>query len=142
MTTQTLEAIANRKDVDRIYQRACRNRDRAMEQFPETVQWQRDGVLFYDASSNRIRRERFSPFYHNPKISYAVGIIPTRAGFHVTCGQNPWNPPENPYHIGELMETYGGGGHRAVGGAIPESLEAARTVAEEIGEILCHHLTT
>ena len=142
MSTQTLAEVAARTDVERTYQRACRNRDRALEQFPPTVEWRRDGVLVYDASSNKIRRDRFSPFYHNPKIHYAVGVIPTRAGFHVTCGQNPWHPPADPYHIGELMETYGGGGHRAVGGANPESLQAARTAAMEIGETLVKHLAT
>jgi nanoRNase/pAp phosphatase (c-di-AMP/oligoRNAs hydrolase) len=34
------------------------------------------------------------------------------------------------------MEAYGGGGHRAVGGANPENLEAARRVAAEIAEKL------
>ena len=46
-------------------------------------------------------------------------MIPTRAGYHVTAGQNPWNNagPDSPAHVGEIMETFGGGGHRAVGGA-------------------------
>jgi hypothetical protein len=44
-----------------------RNRDRALQQFPPTVTWNKDGVLLYDASSNNIRRERFAPFYHHPK---------------------------------------------------------------------------
>jgi nanoRNase/pAp phosphatase (c-di-AMP/oligoRNAs hydrolase) len=35
-----------------------------------------------------------------------------------------------------MMETYGGGGHRAVGGANPENLQAARTVAAEIANKL------
>ena len=64
------------------------------------------------------------------------GVIPTRSGFHVTCGENPWNKPEHGLHVGELMETYGGGGHRAVGGANPENLQAARTIAAEVAEKL------
>jgi len=95
-------------------------------------------VLLYDASSSKIRRERFAAFYHHPRIRYSVGVIPTRSGFHVTCGENPWNPPgEEGRHIGEIMERYGGGGHRAVGGANPESLDEARRVAAEIaGELV------
>lgn len=140
LVDRSLEDVARRDDVERAHQRASRNRDRALEQFPPTVQWKRGGVIFYDASSGKIRRERFAPFYHHPEVRYSVGVIPTRSGFHITCGENPWNPPENPVHVGEIMERYGGGGHRAVGGANPPSLEAARAAGREVAEELVAHL--
>lgn len=131
-----LETVANREDVEKAHQRACRNRDKALAQFPPTVQWKKDGVVLYDASSNQIRRERFAPFYHHPDARYSVGVIPTRAGFHVSAGENPWNQPRPGAHVGEIMETYGGGGHRAVGGANPPSLADARRIASEVAEKL------
>jgi hypothetical protein len=131
-----LAGVAGRPEVEKAYQRASRNRDRALEQFPPTVQWKKDGVLLYDASSDKIRRERFAAFYHHPDIHYCVGVIPTRAGFHVTAGVNPWNPPREVADIGAIMEEYGGGGHKAVGGANPASLEAARQVAAQVAERL------
>lgn len=131
-----MEALACRPDVEKSFQRASRNRDKALEQFPPTVKWKKDGVVVYDASSNQIRRERFAPFYHHPDARYAVGVIPTRAGFHVSAGENPWNPPVPGAHVGQIMERYGGGGHKAVGGANPHGLEATRAVAEEVGQIL------
>lgn len=136
MSEGTLEDVADRPDVERSFQRASRNRDRALEQFPPTVDSKEQGVLLYDASSNNIRRERFAPFYHHPDIHYAVGVIPTRSGFHISCGQNPWNEPPLSIHIGEIMEGYGGGGHRAVGGANPPNLQAARTAAAEVAHTL------
>lgn len=136
MTTSSLEELASRESVEQAHMRASRNRDRALEQFPPTVVWQRDGVLLFDAASSKIRRERFAPFYHYPDLSYAVGVIPTRSGFHVTCGENPWNTPTKGLHVGELMEKYGGGGHRAVGGANPEDLEETRRIANEIADLL------
>jgi hypothetical protein len=136
MTRADLATVAAHPEVEKAHQRASRNRDRALEQFPPTVQWKRDGVLLYDASSDRIRRERFAAFYHHPDIRYSVGVIPTRAGFHVTAGINPWNPPEGGPDIGALMERYGGGGHVSVGGANPESLAAAREVAAAVAETL------
>ena len=136
MTRDDLTAVAAHPEVEKAHQRASRNRDRALEQFPPTVQWKRDGVLLYDASSDRIRRERFAAFYHHPDIRYSVGVIPTRAGFHVTAGINPWNPPEGGLDIGALMERYGGGGHVSVGGANPATLAAAREVAAEVAETL------
>jgi hypothetical protein len=107
MIDSNLEAIASRPDVERAHQRASRNRDKALEQFPPTVEWKRGGVIYYDASSSRIRRERFAVFYHHPEVYYSVGVIPTRSGFHITCGENPWNPPPRRVHVGELMEEIG-----------------------------------
>ncbi|MEZ5975786.1 MAG: hypothetical protein R3F33_10275 [Planctomycetota bacterium] len=137
----TLDSVANRADVDKAYARAARNRDRALEQFPGTVLWKRGPILFYDAASSKVRRERFAPFYHHPDLSYAVGVIPTRAGFHITCGENPWNQPQNGVHVGELLGKYGGGGHRAVGGANPPSLAAALEQGAEVAEFLYQHMT-
>jgi hypothetical protein len=132
----SLAEVAARSDVERAYQRAARNRDRALEQFPPTVRSASGNVVHYDASSNSIRRERFAPFFHHPEAHYTVGVIPTRAGFHVSAGQNPWNQPREPADIGAIMERYGGGGHRAVGGANPPSLEEARRIAREVAELL------
>lgn len=136
LTVGDLSTTASRPDVEKAYQRASRNRDKALEQFPPTVLSKKDGVVHFDASSNQIRRERFSAFYHHPTASYLVGVIPTRAGFHVSVGENPWNPPRGGAHIGEIMERYGGGGHKAVGGANPPTLSDARRVAGEIAEEL------
>jgi hypothetical protein len=136
MTSGTLEEVAARPDLEKAFQRASRNRDKALSQFPPTVESTSEGVVVYDASSSQIRRERFASFYHHPRAHYAVGVIPTRAGFHISCGENPWNPSPVEVHIGRLMEGYGGGGHRAVGGANPPDLPAARTAAFEVAEVL------
>jgi hypothetical protein len=136
MTRATLSEVAARPDVDKCFQRAARNRDKALEQFPPTVKSNEQGVLLYDASSNQIRRERFAPFFHHPEISYAVGVIPTRSGFHVTAGENPWRPAPPGIHLGQILERFGGGGHKSVGGANPHDLESARRVAEEVAGIV------
>ncbi len=135
-----LESVAGRADVEKAHERASRNRDKALEHFPSTIKWMEGGVIYYDASSSRVRRERFASFYHHPDAHYAVGVIPTRAGFHVTCGENPWNPPKNRANIGEMMEKHGGGGHMGVGGANPPDLQTTRMVAEETAGILVSHL--
>ncbi len=136
MVDNSLEDVARRADVEKAWQRAVRNRDKALRQFPPTVASTDEMVVLYDASSNKIRRERFAAFFHFPKALYSVGVIPTRAGFHVTAGQNPWNIPDSGMHIGEVMETYGGGGHRAVGGVNARNLEDARRIAGEIAVAL------
>ena len=136
MTETDLAGVAARPDLERAYQRAARNRDKALEQFPPTVVSRDDLVVLYDASSNAIRRERFAAFFYHRDVHYSVGVIPTRAGYHVTAGENPWNPPARGLHVGELMERYGGGGHKTVGGANPPGLAEARRVAAEIATAL------
>ncbi|MAB81117.1 MAG: hypothetical protein CMJ89_17360 [Planctomycetes bacterium] len=136
MVEGSLEEVARRPDVEKAWQRAARNRDKALRQFAPTVLSTDENVVLYDASSNRIRRERFAAFFHFPKALYSVGIIPTRAGFHVTAGRNPWNIPTTDTNIGAVMEGYGGGGHRAVGGANAPSLDEAKRIACEVAVLL------
>ena len=38
MTTESLEQVASRPEVEKAFQRASRNRDRALQQFPPTVE--------------------------------------------------------------------------------------------------------
>jgi hypothetical protein len=140
MLDGTLEELARRPDVERSWQRAARNRDLALRQFPPLVESTDERVVLYDASSNKIRRERFAAFFHHADALYSVGVIPTRSGYHVTCGQNPWNPPEDGPHIGAVMEAYAGGGHRTVGGANARSLEDARRIARTVAAQLRDHL--
>lgn len=142
MVDDSLEDVASRADVEKAYQRAARNRDKALRQFPPTVISTEHHVVHYDASSNKIRRERFAPFFHHGDARYAVGVIPTRAGFHVTAGQNPWNTVKSVIHVGELMERFGGGGHRAVGGANANGLKDARDKAALIADELRHAVLT
>jgi uncharacterized protein YdiU (UPF0061 family) len=42
-----LEAVASREDVEKAHLRASKNRDRALEQFPPTVQSKNEGVLLW-----------------------------------------------------------------------------------------------
>jgi hypothetical protein len=140
MVDADLATVARRPDVERAWQRAARNRDLALRQFPPLVHSTEQHVVLYDASSNKIRRERFAAFFHHADALYSVGVIPTRSGFHVTAGQNPWNAPESGLHLGNVMERYGGGGHRAVGGANARSLEDARRIAREVAAHLRRHV--
>jgi hypothetical protein len=130
-----------RPDVEKAYQRASRNRDRALEQFPPTVTWNATACVLYDASTDKIRRERFAAFYHHPDIALLRGRDPDALGLPRDRRREPLEPALAAAHVGELMERYGGGGHKAVGGANPPSLEDARRVAGEVAETLRATLT-
>lgn len=120
MRGRALVQVAADSDVERLYERSSRNRDHALEAFPSHVLERTATSLFADLRSKKIRRERFAPFYLHPELHYAVTLLPTRAGVHITAASNPWNrPPEDGIHLGELMKEYGGGGHKGVGGCNP-----------------------
>ncbi|MFN0207151.1 MAG: hypothetical protein ACKVS6_12680 [Planctomycetota bacterium] len=142
MLDTDLSTIAADPEIEKRYQRACRNRDSAIDQFEDTILENSGGVLLYDAVSDKIRRERFAPFYLYSGIYYAVGLVPTRSGLHITAAENPWNPPPGDMNIGTLLEKYGGGGHKAVGGANPPNYSEARQSAKEIADALRASLRT
>lgn len=137
-----LATTAADPEIEKRYQRACRNRDTALAQFESTVLEREGGVLLYDASSDKIRRERFAPFYFYSDLRYAVGLLPTRAGLHITAAENPWNPSRSGIDVGALCERYGGGGHKAVGGTNPSSHAEGRRIANEIARELRTQLAT
>lgn len=130
--TQSLMQVAADVDVDDAYQRAARNRDRAIEAFPATMRERSVTAMLADLRSKKIRRERFAPFYLYPELHYAVTMLPTRAGVHITAASNPWNRPSNPVHLGELLKRYGGGGHEGVGGCNPPNNRSAEEWSREI----------
>jgi len=136
MRDQPLEEIAAHPLVSKCCRRAERNRDNALENFSANIVDQTPKALLADLRSKKIRRERFAPFYLHPDVEYAVTVIPTRAGVHITAASNPWNRPSSDVHIGHLLEKYDGGGHRGVGGCNPPSEEIAMAWAHEIFELL------
>ena len=132
MRLHDLIQIADDPEISRSADRAERNRDSALESFPSTLVERTATVLFADLRSKRIRRERFAPFYLYPELEYAVTLLPTRAGVHITVASNPWNRPNGGVHLGELMKDYGGGGHHGVGGVNPPNDSTAERWAWEI----------
>ncbi len=132
MRHHDLIRIATDEEVERCHRRAERNRDRALEAFPTTIQDRTATALLADLRSRRIRRERFAPFFLYPEIHYAVTVLPTRAGVHITVSSNPWNRPSRPVHLGSLLKEYGGGGHEGVAGTNPPDEETAMDWAREI----------
>lgn len=134
MRRQSLVQVASDVTIERCYERSCRNRENALENFSPNVELRSNTALMADLRSKKIRRERFAPFYLNPEIHYAITLLPTRAGVHITVASNPWNRPESDFHLGELMKGYGGGGHLGVGGCNPPDDATAEAWAREIFE--------
>lgn len=136
MRLSELADIAEDPEVARCALRAERNRDSALESFPAAVVDRTPTAIFADLRSKKIRRERFAAFYLYPELRYAVTLLPTRAGVHITVASNPWNRPEGGPHLGNLMKEYGGGGHVGVGGCNPPSETKAENWCRELFDLL------
>ena len=141
MKAAPLDHVADDSEVKKCAQRAERNRDAALELFPTTMVERTDVAMLADLRSPRIRRERFAPFFLYPELNYAVTLIPTRAGNHITAASNPWNRPQSGPHLGELMKKFGGGGHKGVGGVNPPNGDTAEKWAREIYEAVAYPQT-
>jgi len=132
MRRKPLLQVATDPTVERCYERSSRNRDNALENFNGTIRLQSATALMADLRSRKIRRERFAPFYLQPQLFYAVTVLPTRAGVHITVASNPWNRPQEGIHLGNLLKEYGGGGHEGVGGCNPPDEATAMMWADEL----------
>ncbi len=100
----------------------------------------RNGVAFIDLSQQeRAGFNKFIPYYLSPDALYSVAFLLYRDRYKISVGTNPWHDLRNAdpvLDIGALCETYGGGGHCAVGAASYEktqrekALEAARAILD------------
>lgn len=81
---------------------------------------------------------KFEQYRRFPTSTYSVVTTVTADTLRISVGYNPWSGHSCDHHIGELCATYGGGGHRVVGGiAIARSGPSqAQTIAQEITQAL------
>jgi len=106
----------------------------------------KDGVSFVDLShSERTGYNKFIPYYLGPGALYSVALLLYRNRYKISVGTNPWHAlktAEPVLDLGRLCESYGGGGHCAVG-AISMNMEdgaKARATAHAIVEHLQKHV--
>jgi hypothetical protein len=136
MKERPLDEIAKHPLIQKCYKRSSKNRDNALDNFEQNIVLRTDTALLADLRSKKIRRDRFAPFYLHPNIHFAITLLPTRAGDHITVSTNPWNRPATDLNLGEMMKKYGGGGHQAVGGCNPPSPITAMKWGREIFELV------
>ncbi len=105
----------------------------------------KNGVSCVDLStSERSGYNKFIPYYLESSALFSVGLLLYRNRFKISVGTNPWHPLKNQepvFDIGALCESFGGGGHCAVG-AISLTMDnagKARQVYEEVCETLQKH---
>lgn len=97
------------------------------------------GVVFFDVADEGLDNfNKFIAYDAFPDATYTVAVSRGAKRAKVSVGSNPWAQERRTHNIARICESYGGGGHPAVGAAsfAPDQLDAARRAAREIVELL------
>ena len=135
LRTHTLDEAANEPI---IAERFAANRPRVehgIEALRKTMQI--DGTIGSAEMTidDTLRPSVFAGFLLAPEIKYMLTLTHGPKGHKVYASRNPWNGATK-VHLGDLFETYGGGGHFGVGSYLyePEATSAATKMYREITE--------
>lgn len=95
-------------------------------------------IIFYNSvDPTNLPYYRFVPYHFYPKSNFVVGIYKKRKNyFEVSVGRNPWKEKTLGIDIGELCQSFGGGGHKDVGGITTNNYGTAYNIARRISHIL------
>lgn len=93
-----------------------------------------DGVVTFDLADQGVDNfNKFVGYYLFPEARYTVVVSAGSRRSKVSVGSNPWRT-DRQHNIAAICESYGGGGHPAVGAVSlpPDRVDEARRVAAEI----------
>jgi len=97
------------------------------------------GVVVFDLSDRGVDNfNKFIAYEQHPQARYCVAVSAGRKRAKVSVGSNPWAVQPRTHNIAAICESYGGGGHPAVGAVSfpPDRIDDARRAAAEIAEKL------
>lgn len=92
-------------------------------------------VVTFDLADDGIDNfNKFISYYLFPQALYTVAVTRGAKRSKVSVGSSPWRQSERTKNIAQICESYGGGGHPAVGAIsfAPEDLDKARNTAREV----------
>jgi hypothetical protein len=99
-------------------------------------------VVFVDGTKAKAQLSRYFGFYFYPKIDYVITLGFYGDYYHLSVGKNPWKKipacagrPAK-VHVGKMLNKYGGGGHKTVGGVERKTKSEVLRIAEEVIEYL------
>ena len=139
LSTTTISKIVQAKDMKRKINHLRRMMAQSIE-FHKKNDRLIGRVIVTDISkdtSNDIAY--FAPYSLHPKMLYSVRYNPHpgyQTLYHVNVAVNPWRRAENKKHIGELLQKYGGGGHKDVGGVEIQGKDKAFAAVDDFIKFL------
>ena len=125
---------AVKKEIQRI-----RKNDRKVERALDKISTLTGKTVFIDGAKTAVELSNYSGYYFYPKIDYAITLEFYGSYYHLTVGKNPWRKTPAKVHIGKLLNKYGGGGHKTVGGMERKTKPEILKIAKEVIEYLNRH---
>ncbi|MEK7154108.1 MAG: hypothetical protein AAB792_00935, partial [Patescibacteria group bacterium] len=128
---KTVQIPIVKKEIRRI-----EKKNKEAEQVFGKISVLTDKVVFIDGTKTGAQLSNFFGYYFYPEIDYAATLEFYGKYYHLIVGKNPWKKIPARVHIGEMLNKYGGGGHRTVGGVERKTKSEILKIAEEVIEYL------
>lgn len=95
-------------------------------------------TVFFDLVGTDLPAPGFNAYDLFPDCTYTVTLARTATAVKVGVGHNPWGPGPRRHDLGSMCESFGGGGHAAVGGVTlaPDAVERGREIVAAIVTLL------
>lgn len=112
----SLEEVSRSRETQRRFLRAQEMSALGLERVRQSVRME-GTVAVFEANSEGVLMNRYSPYYFFPQARYSIAITHSRYGTRITAMRNPWLNFES-VNLGQFMRQFGGGGHQRVGALI------------------------
>lgn len=128
-----IDEIAAMEPVLRRYQRAQARLELGLRRMRQSIKVGPGGIATYDVRSANALVNRYAPYVYAPRAPYVAGIVRGSDSVKVTVQRNPWKKPGR-IALGEILQSFGGGGHTQVGSVILRGKKAkkARAVLQSV----------
>jgi hypothetical protein len=92
-------------------------------------------IILFDYVQHEIPFQRYMTYYFKPQTLYSIGVYRRSGNFAISVGKNPWLefPSKN---IGEICQTFGGGGRINVGSILINDYNKDLTMINTICDLL------
>lgn len=129
------DELSERDNYKKLFMEAKNKIEGEQEQIKDRLRVL-DSVVFYDAAKYAIPFHRFLAYDMYPNARFVVAIYPKGEDYTVSVGRNPWKYKKFQINIGTLCESFGGGGHKNVGGVTFDNYKKAYTVSQRVVSML------
>lgn len=113
---RSLEEVSGSQETQRRFKRAEERSTLGLERVRQSVRME-GTVAVFEASSDGVLMNRYSPYYFFPQARYSIAITHSKYGTKITAMRNPWLNFES-INLGQFMRQFGGGGHQRVGSLV------------------------
>lgn len=132
----SLDEAIRASEVQNRFVRAQELGTLGLDRVRQTIRLEEE-VAVYEASSEGVLMNRYSPYHFYPQARYSIGITHSKHSTKITAMRNPWINFDC-VNLGEFMRKFGGGGHQRVGSVIlaeqrqPEANEIVPQLLQEL----------